>query len=134
MKNGVLTEVSSMEETTGSCNAVAPFDSGEVVAVRAAESITKGNGETSLLSRTEKKKTGSEHARIGQQLLTSPRRRSRRRRRPRAAVVLRRGSRATGGAAAAQHPFPLEASPAQAFSLSALLCSALLVSLSTDED
>lgn len=45
-----------MEETTGSCNAVAPFDSGEVVAVRAAESITKGNGETSLLSRTEKKK------------------------------------------------------------------------------
>ena len=133
MKNGVLTEVSSMEETTGSCNAVAPFDSGEVVAVRAAESITKGNGETSLLSRTEKK-TGSEHARFGQQLLTSPRRRSRRRRRPRAAVVLRRGSRATGGAAAAQHPFPLEASPAQAFSLSALLCSALLVSLSTDED
>lgn len=125
MKNGVLTEVSSMEETTGSCNAVAPFDSGEVVAVRAAESITKGNGETSLLSRTEKKKTGSEHARIGQQLLTSPRRRSRRRRRPRAAVVLRRGSRATGGAAAAQHPFPLEASPAQAFSLSALLCSSL---------
>lgn len=82
----------------------------------------------------KKKKTGSEHARIGQQLLTSPRRRSRRRRRPRAAVVLRRGSRATGGAAAAQHPFPLEASPAQAFSLSALLCSALLVSLSTDED